>query len=465
MEPDSLRTLSLVALDAAQHRVASAAASRAGWRAQRDAEEPAALLIGLWDEEQARLVRAARARSPALPILVCGPATASVDAIRAGASDFLALPLTADRLIAALQAAGDRRRRSGELRPLAEKIVKPLALDEIIGSTPAFRAALAIAAKAARSRVPVLIEGERGTGKETLARAIHSSGPRALRPIVSLDCGTLSPAHLEAALFGYEPGAFPGAFDRSVGKFEEADGGTLFIDNIELLSAELQAKLLHVIETGEAARLGGRGFKAVDVRILAAAGARLSEQAAAGHFREDLLSRLALVSIALPPLRERRADIPALARHFLGRFAEQPGLPHLGITEGAVALLTQFGWSGNVRELQTALFRAALHCQGHALTAEDFPQIALEIAHGKRSDDYHARAVEGARPLPGSNGSGVTLYLPDGNLRPLEDIEADVIRLAIGHYHGRMTEVARRLGIGRSTLYRKLAELGISDAA
>lgn len=164
----------------------------------------------------------------------------------------------------------------------------------------------------------------------------------------------------------------------------------------------------------------------------------------------------------IPPLRERRGDIPALARHLLGRIAEQPGLRPLGITDDALAVLMTYGWPGNVRQLHNVLLRAALDCQGNALTAADLPRIAEEANFTKRADDYSAghSSTAGLADAP-----GITLYRPDGNLRSLEEIEADVIRLAIGHYQGRMTEVARRLGIGRSTLYRKLAELGMSDAA
>jgi DNA-binding NtrC family response regulator len=186
---------------------------------------------------------------------------------------------------------------------------------------------------------------------------------------------------------------------------------------------------------------------------------------AAGRFREDLYYRLNVVHIPVPPLRDRASDIPALARHLLGRIAEQPGMRHLSITDDAFAVLMSYGWPGNVRQLQNALFRAAVLCDGNALTAVDFPQIAQESSFSKRADDYHAKMLNGASATAAmSAGQGVTLYEADGNLRTLEDIEADVIRLAIGHYRGRMTEVARRLGIGRSTLYRKLSELGIEAA-
>ena len=199
--------------------------------------------------------------------------------------------------------------------------------------------------------------------------------------------------------------------------------------------------------------IGARVTRDVDVRVIAATNKKLDEEVAAGRFREDLYYRLNVVQVTIPPLRQRAADIPALARHLLARLATQPGMRGLGITDEALSLLMAFPWPGNVRQLQNALFRAAVLCDGEALTSADFPQIALQ------SCDDNAPMMA---PLA---AGGVTLFEPDGHIRNLEEIEADVIRLAIGHYRGRMTEVARRLGIGRSTLYRKLGELGIGDVA
>jgi DNA-binding NtrC family response regulator len=390
----------------------------------------------------------------------------AVEAVRAGASDFLVKPLAPDRLLAALNAATDRRRSNGELRPLSEKISKPLAFDEIVGSAPEFRTALAIAAKAARARVSVLVEGESGTGKEVIAQAIHTASPRGKKQMITVNCGAIPENLVESVLFGHEKGAFTGAFDRHIGRFEDADGSTLFLDEVGELPLDTQVKLLRAIESGEIQRVGSRIVQTVDVRVIAATNRRLIDEVAKGTFREDLYYRLNVVHTAIPPLRARASDIPALARHLLARIAEQPGMRHLSITDDALAVLMAYGWPGNVRQLQNALFRAAVLCDGNALTAEDFPHIRQESTYNKRADDYHARPMSAASNAAAlSNGSGVTLFESDGNLRPLEAIEADVIRLAIGHYRGRMTEVARRLGIGRSTLYRKLGELGIGDAA
>jgi len=406
---------------------------------------------------------------PDLPLLILtaqSSVSCAVDAMRAGASDFLVKPIAPERLLAALDTATDRRRRAGELRPLSEKIAKTLGFEEIVGSAPQFRAALAVAAKAARARVSVLIEGESGSGKEIVAQAIHAASPRGKKQLHTVNCGAIPENLVESVLFGHEKGAFTGAFDRHIGRFEDADGSTLFLDEVGELPLDTQVKLLRALETGEIQRVGSRITQTVDVRIIAATNRRVSEESPAGRSRKALFSRLTVFHVPIPPLRDRISDLPALARHLLSRIAEQPGMRYLSITDDALAVLMSYGWPGNVRQLQNALFRAAVLCEGDALTAADFPHIAAEACHGRRADDYHARPLNGQSATAAlAHGPGVTLYRDDGNLRPLEEIEADVIRLAIGHYRGRMTEVARRLGIGRSTLYRKLAELGIGDMA
>ncbi|WP_425228958.1 sigma-54-dependent transcriptional regulator [Sphingomonas sp.] len=470
MTRNGQRLLLLIDAEPAQRRLVSALAARAGWRSifagdgetgvatlgTQDGMQLDAILLdhGSPDDDATATIAALRERRPALPILMLtanGSVAAAVGAMRAGATDFLVKPLAPERLLAALEAAVAGT-AAGELRPLTEKIPALLGFDEIVGSSPDFRTALAIAAKAARARMPVLIEGESGVGKEVVAEAIHAASPRAKKPMVTVNCRAIPANLVESELFGHECGAFTGAFERKIGRLSHADGGSLFLDEVGEMPLDAQAKLLRVLQLGEIHPVGARHGQQVDVRVIAATNKNLADEVEAGRFREDLYLRLNVVPVTIPPLRDRAGDIPALTRHLLARIAQQPGLMALGITDDALTLLCDYDWPGNVRQLQNALFRAAVLCDGAALTKADFPQIA---SLGARRHATTSAAMAG----------GVTLFRPDGNMRPLEDIEADVIRLAIGHYRGRMTEVARRLGIGRSTLYRKLGELGIDNAA
>ncbi len=467
------RLLMLIDDEPAQRRLVAALAARAGWRAvfaadaemaiamlgTQDGMQLDAILLDHWapDADATPLIAELRERRPALPILMLtanGSVAHAVSAMRAGATDFLVKPLAPERLLAALDAAVGGT-AAGELRPLTEKIPALLGFDEIVGSAPDFRAALAIAAKAARARVAVLVEGESGVGKEVVAEAIHAASPRSKKLMIAINCGATPGNLIESDLVGHEKGAFTGAFERKIGRLIDADGGTMFVDEIDAMPLEAQARLMRFLDTNEVHPIGARHYREVDVRVIAATNVRLADEVEAGRFREDLYFRLSAVHVTIPPLRKRTGDIPALARHLLARIARQPGLKQLGITDDALALLVDYEWPGNVRQLQNALFRAAVLCEGAALTRTDFPQIAA-------LDSRRA-----ATPITGkmATSGGVTLFHADGNLRQLEDIEADVIRLAIGHYRGRMTEVARRLGIGRSTLYRKLGELGIDNAA
>ncbi|WP_420382976.1 sigma-54-dependent transcriptional regulator [Novosphingobium sp.] len=470
------RLLMLIDDEPAQIRLVSALAAREGWRTvvARDSETAIAMLgtrqgmrlgaiiLDQWvpGDEACQLISELKARRPALPILMLTTSASpllAVEAMRAGATDYLIKPVAPDRLVSALRAATAPEIQSAdqnsELHPLTEKLGAALDFDSMIGAASSFRTALAIAAKAARTHAHVLIEGEHGTGKEMLVRAMHAASPRAKLPLRLINAGGIPPNQIESVLFGHEKGAFAGAFDRHVGALQHADGGTLVIDEIDRLPLSVQARLIQFIDRGDVQPIGARHSFRLDVRMVVCSNAPLKDLVEGGLFDAELLAKLATNQVRVPSLRERPGDIPALARHFLARIGEQPGLRPLGITDGALALLGAYDWPGNVRQLQATLFRAAVFCDGEALTAQDFPRLANMVGDTVRIQQ------------PISDGAGVVLFGPDGNLRPLEDIEADVIRLAIGHYRGRMTEVARRLGIGRSTLYRKLSELGIDNAA
>ncbi|WP_338445299.1 sigma-54 dependent transcriptional regulator [Pelagerythrobacter marensis] len=472
MAESESRLLMLIDDEPAQSRLIAALAAREGWRTlvvndsetaiatlgTRQGMQLAAIILDQWvpGDDACSLIEELKSRRPALPVLMLTTSSSpllAVEAMRAGATDYLIKPVAPDRLMQALRSATKHEAPKDELQPLTEKMPASLDFDAMIGTAPSFRTALARAAKAARGHGAVLIEGESGTGKEMLVRAMHAASPRAKAPMRSINIGGISASSIESVLFGHEPNAFPGAFDRQIGALQHCDGGTLVLDEIDRLEPDMQLKLAECLEQGIVRPIGARhGFR-VDVRLISASNLPLADLVATGHFEERLHSAISGTTIVLPPLRERPGDIPALTRYFLARIGEQPGLRHHAISEAALQLLSGFDWPGNVRQLQSVLFRAAVYCDGETLTAENFPQL-LEMV-----------GDQGETISPVHEGAGVMLYTEDGNLRALEDIEADVIRLAIGHYRGRMTEVARRLGIGRSTLYRKLSDLGIDDAA
>ena len=478
MRAEPLRSLLLVDADPAERRSVSAIAARAGWSVVGAAcsesavgllqgphgREVQAALLGSWDDSCGRaLIEALRIGRPELPVIVLaekGSVALAVEAMRAGASDFLVKPVAPERLLEVLAINADRRRAEGELAPLSEKLAPTLSLEELIGAAPDFRSALAIAAKAARSRLPILIVGEPGSGKETIARAIHAASLRAKAPMIEIDCKAVAANIIDSELFGHVAGAFPGAFAERIGRMVEADGGTLLLDEVGALPLETQELLDRVLATGEVRPVGCNGSNSIDVRVIATASRPLP-----ADFNPALAERLSATTVAVPALRERSGDVPALARHFLARFSGQPALGQLSIGNDALAVLMRYGWPGNVRQLSGVLFRAALQSSGSALTAEDFPHIAIQSRFTGRANDVAPDISKVSSDAALAGSPSVTLFRDDGHLRSLEEIEADIIRLAIGHYRGRMTEVARRLGIGRSTLYRKLGELGIDTAA
>lgn len=478
MPNNSIRSLLLVDADASERRRISAIASRAGWTVVgADGLETATAilrgpygpevkvaLLGNWEKgATGDTIEALRSCHPGLPIVVLTDGESlspALDALRAGATDFLGRPVAPERLLEALNAAADRRRPTGELTPLAEKLAPPLELEQLVGATPEFRSALAIAAKAARNRLPILIIGEPGTGKETFARAIHAASLRARAPLVAVDCKAIPANSIDSELFGHEAGAFPGAFSARDGRILEANGGTLLIDDITALPLSSQEVLDRTLATGEVRPVGCNGSHSVDVRLVATASKPLPDD-----FSPLLRERLEATVVTLPPLRERSSDIPALARNLLSRFASQGLIPTLSIDNGALTVLMRYGWPGNVRQLASVLLRASIECSTSSLTADDFPHIATQSRFTGRATDVVPQLSKHRSETAVSGASAITIFDDDGHVRTLDAIEADLIRLAIGHYRGRMTEVAKRLGIGRSTLYRKLGEIGIDTSA
>jgi DNA-binding NtrC family response regulator len=401
-----------------------------------------------------------------------------VSAMRAGSTDFVVKPASAERLQVSLRNALATRVLAGELQRLKRRHDGTLTIADVITLSPAMQPVLKAAGKAAASVIPVLIEGESGVGKDLIARAIHGSGARRAKPFVAVNCGALPENLVESILFGHEKGAFTGATEKHSGKFVEADGGTLLLDEVGELPGPAQVKLLRALQEGEVEPVGGRKSVKVDVRIISATNRDLIADVKAGRFREDLFYRLHVFPLSVPPLRARREDIPELARHFLTRIAAEEGKRVRAISAEALALLAACQWPGNVRQLENAIFRAVVLADGDMIGIGEFPQVAAQVSSDTISTQpliEPSPAMAASWPEPDSTAGtepagalagrhSVALTDRRGDVRPLEDIEGDAIRFALSHYRGQMSEVARRLRIGRSTLYRKLEGLGLEDA-
>jgi DNA-binding NtrC family response regulator len=400
-----------------------------------------------------------------------------VSAMRAGAQDFVVKPVGIERLQVSLRNALNASALKGELQRIRHRREGKLTFADIVTRSEAMNHVIAMGRKAAASAIPVLIEGESGVGKELIARAIHGSSERSAKPFITVNCGAIPDNLVESLLFGHEKGAFTGATERHAGKFVEANGGTLFLDEISELPLAAQVKLLRALQQGEVEAVGGRKPVKVDVRIVSATNRNLLNQVKAGAFREDLFYRLHVLPLTIPPLRARREDIPHLVRHFMARIAAEENRPATSVSGEAMAMLGQMNWPGNVRQLENAVYRAVVMSDGGQLGPQDFPQAGA-VPPG--SDAFEAEPVTleslpspPADMVPGTEIPIVPASTParfapaygtlamlgeDGEVRPLEDMEAETIRFAIAHYRGQMSEVARRLKIGRSTLYRKLDE-------
>jgi DNA-binding NtrC family response regulator len=406
-----------------------------------------------------------------------------ITAMRAGAADFVVKPIGAERLQVSLRNALSASALEGELARIKRSRAGTLTFKDIITRSARMRAVLRTAEKAAASLIPVLIEGQSGVGKELIARAIHGSGERRAKPFVAVNCGAIPDNLVESLLFGHEKGAFTGATDRHVGKFVEASGGTLFLDEVGELPPAAQVKLLRAVQDGAVEPVGARKPVKVDARLISATNRDLIADVKAGRFREDLFYRLHVFPISVPPLAERPEDIGELVRHFVARFAAEEGKRVARVSAEALALLVRHRWPGNVRQLENAVFRAVVLAEGDEIGVGEFPQIAAQITALAPNDVPTLAAPEAgpfdAPPLaevamapsvatalqPAATPAGTLALLEAGEVRPLDEIEAEAIRFAIAHYRGQMSEVARRLRIGRSTLYRKLDILGLNSGS
>ena len=415
-----------------------------------------------------------------------GSIDAAINAMRAGAVDFVVKPASPERLEVSIRIALKIEALAGEITRIKKKVEGTLTFNDLIMRGDTMDRVIALGRRAAASNIPALIEGESGVGKELIARAIQGESERAGKPFIVVNCGAIPENLVESILFGHEKGSFTGAVDKRIGKFQEADGGTLFLDEIGELPLDAQVKLLRALQDGEIDPVGSKRSIKVNFRLISATNRDIIQLVRDGKFREDLYYRLNVFPIWVPPLRERLDDVPELARYFMARFAAEEGKRVSTISDDAMRLIVSYPWPGNVRQLENAVFRAVVLSDTSELTVAEFPQIAAHVtgfeapipaapAPAAKGPLFTGPALLGAEDIVpqtmdvrddnGESALGIPAVNQGGDIRPLDEIEADMIRLALGRYRGHMTEVAKRLKIGRSTLYRKMQEYGLEPRA
>jgi two-component system response regulator AtoC len=376
--------------------------------------------------------------TPVIVVTAYGGGSAAIEAMKLGAFDYITKPFDLDDVLFAVKRALTQRALAAQVRALSDDRSGEADEEELVGRGPAMLQVFKTIGRVAARQEPVLILGESGVGKELAANAIHRNSGRAQRAFVKVNCAALSSTLLESELFGHERGAFTGAVARRIGRFEQAEGGTLFLDEIGELDVELQAKLLRVVQTGRFERVGGEESVQTDVRVIAATNRDLPSRIAEGRFREDLYYRLNVVSLEMPPLRQRREDIPLLAEHIVRRLAVKYGWPHLALDPDAIPLLAGRSWPGNVRELQNVLSRAAILVRGGVIGLADF------------------QPPTGSAALPSVAPAG-SLLLRD----ILAETECRVIRQALEQEKWNRTRAAVVLGISRRQLFDKVRQYGL----
>jgi DNA-binding NtrC family response regulator len=436
-DDQSSRDLLSRILSGAGHRVTAVADGREAIAAL-DAGEPPDVVISdirMSEVDGLQVTDAYRARAPDTPVILVtafGNIDGAVDAIRRGAADYISKPYDVDAIQLVVARALKQRELAAENRSLRRGLREKYRLENVVGRSEAMLQVYKTAARVASTDATVLIEGESGTGKELVARAIHAASPRAAGPFVAVDCGAIAEGVLESELFGHARGAFTGAQQARRGLFEEAQGGTLFLDEIGDVGPNLQARLLRALQEGTVRRVGTNEPIAVDVRVVAASNRDLEAAVKGASFRADLYYRLAVVTIRIPPLRERREDIPLLAEHFAHKHGRSEGS---AISPAARDLLVAYDWPGNVRELENVVARALALNPSGVIMPEDLPE-----------------AVHGERPPAPARG-------PDVSDRPtLEELERRYAAQVLQETGGNKTRAAEVLGIDRKTLYRILGE-------
>jgi DNA-binding NtrC family response regulator len=383
----------------------------------------------------------ARAAIPGAVFVVMtafGTISSAVEAVKKGAENYLTKPLEYEVLTAVVERAMEKAKLMQETRQLRDKLRDRNAFGHIVSADPKMRELLDLVAQIGPSKASVLVMGESGTGKELIAEAIHAASPRANKPLVRLHCAALAESLLESELFGHERGAFTGAVARREGRFKQADGGTLFLDEIGEIPASTQVKLLRVLQEKAFERVGGNETLKVDVRIIAATNRDLKAEIKKGSFREDLFYRLNVVSVELPPLRDRKADVPALASFFLRRYAEENGKSIDGFSDAAIEVLSSYSWPGNVRELENVVERAVVLCDGAQIEPRHLP--ATISPESQRA---------GPPPIPGST---------------IQDLERYAILKTLEACGGSTSKAAMILGVSTRKIQYKLHEYGTPSA-
>ncbi|MES2725095.1 MAG: sigma-54 dependent transcriptional regulator [Pseudomonadota bacterium] len=426
------------------------------------------VMPGITGQDTLKEMRARGHNQPVIVITAAGGIDTVVQAMQAGACDFFIKPASPERIIVSIRNALSMGALKGEVDRLKKHSSGRMTFADMVGDSPAMTMIKRMGERAAKSSIPILITGESGVGKEVIARAVHGSSDRAGKPFVAVNCGAIPENLIESILFGHEKGSFTGATDKHLGKFQEANGGTLFLDEVGELPLDMQVKLLRVLQEGEVDAIGSKRSLKVDVRIVSATNRDPAQAVKDGLFREDLFYRLNVFPIEAPALRERREDIPALVEHFIRRFNIEEGKSVTGASAETLAFLTAFDWPGNVRQLENAVYRAIVLADSPYLQPYDFPAISGVAAPPPEAVSPAAlmaapAVLPTAQQLMAEMPTDAPVRILDGrgHLRTLEEIERDLIQLAIEIYAGHMSEVARRLGIGRSTLYRKVREQGL----
>jgi two-component system response regulator AtoC len=441
-DEDKLRRVLELQLRSADFEVDQAAAAESGLKLadRADLILTDLRLPGMDGLELVRAIRRQNTRTPVIVMTAFGTVETAVEAMKAGAADFLLKPFSIDHMMTVIRKALDVRALEDENRKLREELGHRYEFDNIIGRSVPMQEIFATIERVAPTRATVLLAGESGVGKDLIARAIHFHSPRRDRPFVKINCTALPENLMESELFGYEKGAFTGANTAKPGRFEQADTGTAFLDEIGDVPATIQVKLLRVLQEREFERLGSNKTRHIDVRIIAATNQDLRAALEQGTFREDLYYRLNVVPLNIPPLRERQQDIPFLAGHFVKKLAAAAGSPVQSISEEAIERLLEYHWPGNVRELENVIERSLVLCAGTRLEAAD---IRLDTA-------------------PRSRQRSAEEFLPDGVT--LDEYEQSIIREALRRAGGNKSQAARLLGLTRNALRYRLSQMGLENA-